>query len=178
MRATLRTILVIVAGIALSLVLYIAADVAFGRMVNADGSFNTNYSALIATWKTLGGTAGPIVDGGGPVGGGRTGGLTPQSGGMDARGATLGDRSEQDGDMPRFPGSGGGGMSGGFGALGLSRRAPQPVDISHGFDPNRAPKQTGSDLVWLAIPALIGAAIEIDATLLRKRRQKKAATAE
>lgn len=177
MRATVRTLLVIVAGAALSLVLYIAADVAFGRMVNADGSFNANYSALIATWKALGGSAGPIDGRHRESGAPRLGG-TARPSRENARGAALGSSSEPDGDMPRFPGSNGRGMAGGFGALGLERRAPRPAGITHGVDLTRAPQQTASDLLWLGIPALVGAAIEIDATLLRRRRQKQTATAE
>jgi hypothetical protein len=165
MRATLRTILVIVAGVALSLVLYIAGDMAFGHLMNADGTINSNFSALTSVWKALGGTAGPIdterAQGGGPFGG--MGGQAPAL-----------DGSSEGGGMPPFAGGMGGGFGGGL--RGGGRR--QPVGIAQGFDPSRAPGQTGSDLLWLGIPALLGAAIEIDATLLRKRRQKKATLAE
>jgi hypothetical protein len=161
-RATLRTILVIVAGIALSLLLYIAADLAFGHIMNADGTINSNFSALTSTWKALGGSAGPIDAE-------RTQGASP-FGGMGGQAPAL-DDSDIQGGMPPFAGG-----RGGFGAGLRGGGRAQPVDIAHGFDPSQAPGQTGSDLLWLGIPAVIGIAIEIDATLLRKRRQKKAAS--
>jgi hypothetical protein len=129
MRLTMRTILVLLLGAALSLVLYVAADSSFGSMIGPNG-LNPNFSALISTWRALGGTAQPLgVGAGGGMGGGFGGGL------------------------------GGGGLGGHSG-------------LSDGLDLSRAPGQTGSDLLWIGIPALIGAAIEIDATYIRRKRKR------
>ncbi len=138
MRLTMRTILVLLLGAALSLVLYVAADSSFGSMIGPNG-INPNFSALISTWRALGGTAQPLDagSGGGPFGG--------MGGGF-----------------------GGGFGGGGFGGGGLGRHS----GLTDGLDLSRAPGQTGSDLVWIGIPALIGAAIEITATYTRRKRKR------
>jgi hypothetical protein len=133
MRLTLRTILVLLFGAALSLVLYIAADSAFGQMVGPRG-LNQNYMTLISAWRALGGSAHAL-------------------------------------------GTGGQGFGGGFGRGGGGGR--RAGGLTDGLNLDAAPGQTGSDLIWIGIPALLGAAIEIEAMYLRRRRKRlqKAAAA-
>lgn len=136
MRLTMRTILVLLAGAALSLVLYMVADSSFGSMIGPNG-LNPSFSALISTWRALGGTAQPLDAGGGAGGG-------------------------------PFGGGGGGGFGGDQGG-GLGGHS---AGLTDGLDLSRAPGQTGSDLLWIGIPALIGAAIEIDAIYIRRKRKR------
>jgi hypothetical protein len=131
MKLALRTILVLVFGLALSLGLYIAADSMFGQFMGPRG-MNGNFITLISTWRALGGSAQPLG-------------------------------SER--------AAGGAGLGNPFGGPGERAQVP----ITDGLEPSLALGQTESDLVWLAIPAALGAAIEIVSTAATRRRRRAAA---
>jgi hypothetical protein len=139
MLLTMRTVLVVLLGVALGFVLYVAANSMFGQMVGPFG-MNENFAALISTWRATGGSA-------------------------DA----IGGDSESDGG-PR--GFGGGGLGGGrFGEMGEHRAVP----ITKGLHLSSAPAQTGSDLMWMGIPAAGAVLFEIGLTALTRRRRKTVA---
>lgn len=146
MKLALRTIIVLVLGVALSLGLYIAADSALGQFMGPRG-MNGNFITLISMWRALGGSAQPL--------------------GADRAGGT-------DGQMPPFAIGGGGGLGGGAGFGGSGER--RQVPITDGLELSLAPGQTGSDLVWIGIPALIAAVIEIVWTRPARRRRAAART--
>jgi hypothetical protein len=54
----------------------------------------------------------------------------------------------------------------------------EPVAIAHRIDLTSAPGQTKSDLLWIGIPALIGAGIEILVRAIRVLRTEPSPAAE
>lgn len=144
MILTMRTILVLLIGAVVAFLLFIVADLSLGTGMGPMG-MNPNFSAVIGAWRALGGG----VD----VGSGRA------TGGM--RGDSPSPFGMAEGASP-FAG-------GGFGG---GRRGHHSAGFGEGIDLERALGQAGSDLVWLGIPALIGAAIELNAWNGRRRRRR------
>ncbi|MDR3686936.1 MAG: hypothetical protein P4L93_08280 [Coriobacteriia bacterium] len=142
----MRTILVLVLGVALALPLYMAIDSMYGQFMGP-GGLNPNFVTLISAWRAMGGTAQPLS----------AEQLQGAGGGMPSFGA---------GGGAGFPG--GGSPPGGLGGR-------QPVAITDGLDLSRAPGQSGGDLLWLAVPAILGAGIEIGSTALTRRRREAGA---
>lgn len=64
MKLTMRSLLVILFGVVVSFVLYVAADQSLGSGTGMLG-INPNFSAVMSAWRALGGTVGPIDIGGG-----------------------------------------------------------------------------------------------------------------
>jgi hypothetical protein len=83
MKLTLRSFLVLVIGIAVAFVLYIATDLSLDPSAGPF-SMNPNFSAVVSAWRALGGVAGEIEIGG-------EGGMPPFAGGGEG-GAPFGGR--------------------------------------------------------------------------------------
>jgi hypothetical protein len=126
MKLTMRTILVLVFGVVISLGLYIWADSTYGEFMGP-GGLNPSFSTLISTWRSLGGVAAPI-----------------DAGQMGGGGSPFGGGGHQEG-------------------------------LADGLDLEKAPGQTGSDLLWIGVPALIGGVIEIVWTAVNRRKRKATA---
>lgn len=73
MKLTMRSLLVILFGVVVSFVLYVATDQSLGSGTGMLG-INPNFSTVMSTWRALGGTVGPIDMSGG-------GGTSPFAGG-------------------------------------------------------------------------------------------------
>jgi hypothetical protein len=148
MRLLLRTVVVLALGVLVELGLYAALEPAFGQFMGPDGP-NPNFIALTSTWRALGGHAAPL----------------------------SAEQLSGAGGMPGFAGSGPGGPAGGgpfgggpFGAGGGRPATP----LGEGQSLPDAPGQSASDLLWIAVPALLGGVIELGFVALRKRRRRSA----
>jgi hypothetical protein len=74
MKLTMRTLLVLVFGVAISLGLYVWLDSAYGSFMGP-GGMNTSFTSLISTWRAMGGSAQPITGDRPSFGGGGMPGL-------------------------------------------------------------------------------------------------------
>lgn len=152
MMLAMRTALVILIGAVVAFLCYIAADLSLGSGASPAG-MNPNFSAVISAWRTLGGSAGHI------------------EGGPD-RAREFGDGRGPAGEPPsadareRF--------EGGFEGRGRGHRGS---GLGEGISLDRAIPQIESDLVWIGIPALIGAAIELVFWYVRRLRRRSSGSA-
>ena len=149
MRLAVRTIVVVLLGVVVGIGLFLWLQPTYGQFLGAQG-MNPNFASLVSVWQALGGTAAPLSA-------------------EQLQGAS--------GGMPPFAGGGGGGsgFGGGFGG-GPGGGGPGAHDsLADGLNLAAAPRQTGSDLLWIAVPAVLGAVIELAYRASSRRKRPRPA---